>query len=115
MAWRMSSRRAVTLAIALTGQISPSATAAVRVCSSAITSTAIAGTEPDARKSALDSWKVAAEKLGAGYASWRLAADRILKCKIEGGDKFVCMASGRPCIIEQAPNTRELRKNRLDI
>lgn len=115
MAWRMALSWAVTLAVALTGPASPSATAAIRFCSSAVTSTAVAGTELDAKKSALDMWKAEAEKLGAGYASWRLAADRILECKPASGGKIACVARGRPCTIEQAPNTRELRQKRLDI
>jgi hypothetical protein len=91
------------------------ASAAVRLCEASVSSgQVIADKEMDARKGALDAWKAKARQHGEGYASWRLAGDKFLEClpRNEGG--FECIAKGAPCTIEQAPDRRELRKNRID-
>lgn len=92
------------------------ASAAVRLCEAPVSSGQIvADKELDARKGALDAWKAKALEHGEGYTSWRLAADKFVKClpRNEGG--FECIARGSPCTIEQAPDRRHLREKRLGI
>ncbi len=115
MGRRLVSSVPLVLAIALAGQAVPTANAAVRMCGEPITATATADTEMKAKKSALDAWKAGAAKLGTGYDGWRLALDKILACKPGSGSTISCIASAKPCTIEQAPNTRELRSKRLDL
>jgi hypothetical protein len=91
-----------------------SAFAAVRVCQDRILAAASAASEKEAKKAALDKWKEAAKARGEEFASWRLAAGRVLSCSPAPGGGFSCLAQGAPCTIEQAPNTRELRKRRLE-
>ena len=90
--------------------------AAVRLCKDVIsTGRFVADKELDARKAALDAWKAKAMEHGEPYASWQLADEKFLEClpRKEGG--FECMARGAPCTIEQAPDRRHLRDNRLGI
>ncbi|NOT69843.1 MAG: hypothetical protein HOP09_00780 [Hyphomicrobium sp.] len=79
--------------------------AAVRSCGPVVSSEiATAATELDAKKKALDQWRVEALKRGPGFDSWRLAADKSLKCfpKEQG---FECVAFGAPCIVDQTPKS----------
>ena len=83
--------------------ISPAA-AAVRQCGEIISSEIVhAPAELDAKKMAIEQWHTKALKLGAGLESWRLAAEKSLKC-FPKDSGFDCVAFGRPCIIDQAPN-----------
>lgn len=91
------------------------AVAAVRLCQSPVTSGVFAGQdETAARKLALDDWKAKASGFGDGFASWRLAAGKVLECVPGKNGGFECMAHGAPCTIEQAPARRELRAKRID-
>jgi hypothetical protein len=77
--------------------------AAVRQCWPIVSSeVAVAATEIDAKKKALEQWRVEALKLGPGYDSWRLAADKSLKC-FPRDQGYECIALGAPCIVDQAP------------
>jgi hypothetical protein len=97
-------RRASFVAVAVIAVASP-VSAAVRKCGEIISSeVATAATEQDAKKKALDQWHDLALKLGAGFESWRLAADKSLKC-FPKGSSFECVAFGRPCIVDQTPNS----------
>ena len=92
------------------------ATAAVRLCENAVSSGPVVGTtEKAGRKAALAIWKSRALVYGEPYASWRIAADKILKCFSREAGGYECLASARPCTIEQAPGRRELRQKRLGI
>jgi hypothetical protein len=100
----MDLRRAIVATIVSAAVLSPAA-AAVRQCGDIISSEVVrAPTELEAKKIAIDQWHTRALKLGAGVDSWRLAAEKSLKCfpKDQG---FECVAFGRPCIIDQTPNT----------
>jgi hypothetical protein len=90
--------------------------AAVRLCKPLASSGVVAGkTEPEARKGALDAWKALARASGEEYASWRLAADKLLHCLPAKGGGYECMARAAPCTIDQAPGRRELRQKRIGI
>lgn len=92
------------------------AIAAVRLCQPVVSSGLItAPTELEAKKRALDAWKTLAQQHGEPYASWRLAADKLLECLPHKTGGFECLAKGAPCTIEQAPDRRELREKRLDM
>ena len=105
----------VLLAALLVQTGSLPAVAAVRACGEPITGLVSGTNEAAAKKSALDEWRAKAAALGEGYTSWRLAANRFIECKPGSSGKVICVARGAPCTIEQAPATRDLRKNRLDI
>ena len=83
--------------------------AAVRSCGPIVSSDiAAAATELDAKKKALEQWRVAAQKRGPGFDSWRLAADKSLKCFPKDpatGGGFECIAFGAPCIVDQTPKS----------
>ena len=80
--------------------------AAVRQCREIVSSDiASAPSEREAKRQALTQWHVKAAKLGAGFDSWRLAADKALKCFPKAGG-FECVAFGRPCLIQQSPKAR---------
>lgn len=90
--------------------------AAVRICKDLETSGPVFGSnEPTARAAALAIWKSKALVYGEPYSAWRIASDRLLTClpKREGG--YECLASARPCTIEQAPDRRENRQKRFGI
>lgn len=91
------------------------AAAAVRICQPSVSSGPVIGTtEKAARATALALWKSKALTHGEPFASWRIAADKVLKClPREGG--FQCLAVARPCTIEQAPGRRENRQKRIGI
>lgn len=90
--------------------------AAVRLCEAAISVGPVpAASEREARKAALDAWKAKALEYGEGYASWRLAAGKLLKCLPRPGRGFECVARASPCTIEQAPDRRELRRKRIGV
>lgn len=90
--------------------------AAVRLCEASVSSGPVTGTdERAARAAALALWKSKALEHGEPYGSWRIAADKLLKCLPRDGGGYECLASARPCTIEQAPDRRELRKNRIGI
>lgn len=92
------------------------ATAAVRICEATVSSGLVTGSnEMTARAAALGIWKTKALTHGEPYGSWRIAADKILKCLRRQDGNFECIASARPCTIEQAPDRRENRKNRIGI
>lgn len=85
--------------------LSGNASAAVRKCGAIVSSEIwVAPTELEAKKKALGEWRAKAAKLGPSFDSWRLAAEKSLKCfkKTTG---YECVAFGAPCIIDQTPNT----------
>jgi hypothetical protein len=95
---------------------SGAALAAVRLCEASVSSGPVTGTdEQTARAAALALWKSKALEHGEPYSSWRIAADKLLKCLPRDGGGYECLATARPCTIEQAPDRRELRKNRIGI
>jgi putative component of membrane protein insertase Oxa1/YidC/SpoIIIJ protein YidD len=101
------------LATSLAG-LAGNAVAAVRLCEPAVSSGLVtAPTELEAKKNALDAWKAKAAQHGEPYASWRLAADRMLECLPHKNGGFECLATGAPCTIEHAPDRRENRENRF--
>ena len=81
--------------------------AAVRRCADVI---AIAGQERrvvlDARASAIRAWIDQARTLGEGYTAWRLANARDVRCGAGPAGGIQCLATARPCTIEQAPQRR---------
>ena len=95
--------------------LSKTASGAVRVCSPQVAGFASAPTEIEAKREALKAWKSKAAASGANYANWRLSTDRKFTCKQSPALDFHCFAVARPCIIEHAPDTLEMRKNRQDI
>jgi hypothetical protein len=77
--------------------------AAVRQCGGHVASDVVsAKTEFDAKRQAISQWVERAVRGGRASATWRLAADRLLKCA-RNSDHFECVAIGRPCIIVQNP------------
>lgn len=93
---------AVTLLASL--PLATAAGAAVRSCKAPVAGNlSSAPTETLARKAALENWVAKARQHGAGYASWRLAAQKALKCVKGPTGGFDCIAYGAPCIIQQAP------------
>ncbi len=89
--------------------------AAVRICGTEVTGFASAPTEIEARRQALKDWKSKAAAIGENYTNWRISAHRQLTCRPGPAQEVHCFAVARPCIIDQAPNTFELRRNRRDI
>lgn len=90
--------------------------AAVRSCEPHVSSGLVTGTSEDtARAAALAVWKSKALAHGKEYGSWRLAAEKTLACLPRSDGSFECLARAAPCTIEQAPDRRELRKNRIGI
>ena len=85
--------------------MSGSAAAAVRKCGPIVSSEiTIAPTQLEAKKKALDEWRAKAVTLGPSFGSWRLAAEKSLKCfKKQAG--YECVAFGAPCVVDQTPNT----------
>jgi hypothetical protein len=112
-AWRAWVAGACLLAMS---GASGAAVAAVRLCERSVSSGPVTGTdEQTARAAALALWKSKALEHGEPYSSWRIAADKLLKCLPRDGGGYECLATARPCTIEQAPDRRELRKNRIGI
>lgn len=103
----IGSRRTCTrLAVAALFAAALPANAAVRQCGDIVSSEiAIAATELESKKTAIAQWHEKAAKLGSGYDSWRLAADKSLKC-FANGAAFECVAFGRPCTIVQKPKPK---------
>ncbi|MGE3230177.1 MAG: hypothetical protein AB7J30_12145 [Hyphomicrobium sp.] len=102
-------------AIAMLALSADAALSAVRLCEDPVSSGLVDGIDENkARAAALAQWKAKALAHGEGYASWRIAADKLLKC-LPKGDGFQCVAQAKPCTIEQAPDRRELRQKRLGI
>jgi hypothetical protein len=90
--------------------------AAVRVCEQPVSSGIVAApNEKEAHTAALAAWRAQAFQYGEPYASWRLAAGKLLKCLPRPGHGFECLARASPCTIEQAPNRRELRRKRIGV
>jgi hypothetical protein len=90
--------------------------AAVRLCEAPVSSGLVMGSnEQAARAAALALWTSKALEHGEPYGNWRIAVDKLLKCLPRDGGGYECLASARPCTIEQAPDRRELRKNRIGI
>jgi putative component of membrane protein insertase Oxa1/YidC/SpoIIIJ protein YidD len=107
--------RSTVLVLPLAG-FEGTALGAVRLCEPVVSSGLVsAPTELEAKKAALDAWKAKALQHGEPYASWRLAGDRLLECLPHKNGGFECLAKGAPCTIEQAPDRRENRRNRLDM
>lgn len=92
------------LSLLLAGMWVPGkARAAVRMCYAPVSSEIVrAPSEREAKAEALAQWRAKAATLGDGFTSWRLAAQKALKCFKEQG-QFTCVAFGQPCIIEQNP------------
>ncbi len=89
---------------------------AVRLCGALVTSEAF--TAPDelaAKKKALDDWKAKVKPLGEGYTNWVRAADKMLACVPSMSGGYECVARGHPCIIEQAPDRKHLRDERIEM
>lgn len=92
----------LSLALAAIG-LPGTAHAAVRMCYAPVSSEIVrAQSEREAKAEALAQWRAKAATLGDGFTSWRLAAQKALKCFKEQG-QFACVAFGQPCIIEQNP------------
>lgn len=92
------------------------ASAAVRLCGEAVSSGPVKGASEQAAKTdALAAWKKEATRQGEGYSAWRLATGKLLQCLPGKDGGFECLASARPCTIEQAPDRRDNRKNRIGI
>jgi hypothetical protein len=92
------------------------AAAAVRLCKEPVSSGLIVRpTELEARKEAMTAWKAKAMEFGELYAGWGVALDRLFECLPHKDGGFECMATGRPCTIEHAPDRRHLRENRIDM
>jgi hypothetical protein len=90
--------------------------AAVRLCEQPASSGIAPGaTEKEARKAALSAWRAQALQHGEAYASWRLAAGKLLKCLPTKSGGYECVARASPCTIEQAPDRRELRRKRIGV
>ncbi|WP_439541072.1 hypothetical protein [Hyphomicrobium sp.] len=105
---------AVMIVLLMAG--SHSGDAAVRLCEQPVSSGIAPGaTEKEARKAALSAWRAKALQHGEAYASWRLAAGKLLKCLPAKGGGYECVARANPCTIEQAPDRRELRRNRIGV
>lgn len=103
----------VLLAMGLAAIVAP-ASAAVRLCEAAISTGPVRGPNEDtARAAAIAIWKSKALEYGEPYASWRIAAEKIFECLPRKDGGVECLASARPCTIEQAPDRRENRKNRI--
>jgi putative component of membrane protein insertase Oxa1/YidC/SpoIIIJ protein YidD len=103
-------------AVAILAPGSGAALAAVRLCKPTVDGGFVTGdTEMGARKAALDGWKAKALAHGEEYASWRLAADKLLHCLPGKSGGYECIARAAPCTIDQAPARRELRSKRLGI
>ncbi len=103
----------VLLVTGLLASIAP-ASAAVRLCEATISTGPVRGpNEGTARAAAIAIWKSKALEHGEPYGSWRIAAEKIFECLPRKDGGFECLASGRPCTIEQAPDRRENRKNRI--
>lgn len=95
----------------------PPSQAAVRLCEAPISTGPVhAMTERDSRAGALAAWRSATRAAhGERYVSWRLASGKVLKCVPDSPDGFACIARASPCTIEQAPDRRHLRKNRIGV
>ncbi len=94
----------------------PATEAAVRVCKDPVASDLVTdANEVTAKMYALRQWQAKAAALGAGYTSWRLAADKFLQCLPGKGGGFECIARAAPCTIDQAPARRELRDKPFDM
>lgn len=105
----------VTL-IVVSGAVGAPAAAAVRLCKAPVSSGLVTGaSEREARKAALDAWRAKALVDGEPYASWRIAADKLLACEPRKSGGYECLARATPCTIEQAPGRRELRQKRIGI
>jgi hypothetical protein len=92
------------------------AAAAVRLCKEPVSSGAIVRpTEEEARREAMTAWKAKAMEFGEPYSSWRIAIDKMFACVTHKDGGFECVATGAPCTIEQAPDRRHLRENRIDM
>ena len=87
------------------------ARAAVRMCYAPVSSEIVRRqSEREAKTQALAQWRAKAATLGDGFTSWRLAAQKTLKCFKEQG-QFACVAFGQPCIIEQNPKRQPAGKD----
>ena len=107
---------AVALLVAPVAAFDGGAIAAVRLCEAPVSSGLVSGaTEVAARTAALALWRSKALAHGEPYASWRIASDKLLKCLPTDGGGYECLATAKPCTIEQAPARRELRQKRLGI
>lgn len=92
------------------------ARAAVRICEAKVTGSSSGTTELEAKKNALDDWKSKAAAVhGENYTNWRLSSDRQLSCQPNPDSTFRCFATGRPCIIDNAPGTLDIRRKRQEI
>jgi hypothetical protein len=106
----------LSVALLVTGiaAIVAPASAAVRLCEATISTGPVRGPNEDtARAAAIAIWKSKALDHGEPYGSWRIAAEKIFECLPRKDGGFECLASARPCTIEQAPDRRENRKNRI--
>lgn len=98
----MDMRLAIAAALLFAGS-GRASEAAVRHCGAVVSSEIVrAATESDAKKQALDQWRIKALQRGKGFDSWRLAAEKSLKCYPKDG-AFECVAFGAPCIVDQNP------------
>ena len=82
------------------------AQAAVRSCVAPFSGeVARAATETAAKSQALASWTAKAQRVGAGFANWRLADKKVLGCtKAQApATGFECIAYAAPCTITQNP------------
>lgn len=113
---RTSVNTGLLVALAVLGLMGSvaNAQAAVRKCAAFISSDIVRSdiSERDAKTKALAQWQSKAREIGQGYRSWRLAAQKALRCFKEQG-QFACVAIGNPCIIVQNPK-RLQKSNEMD-
>jgi hypothetical protein len=112
----MFSQKVISVSAALCAVFASgdAAQAAVKLCRPSVTSGLIVRpTEFEARKEAMAIWKAKAMEFGEPYSSWRLASERLLHCLPRNDGSFECVANGMPCTVEQAPDRRHLRENRI--
>ncbi len=107
---------ALLLLTAVLGAAPHPSESAVRLCGALVTSEVF--TDPDelaAKKKSLDDWKAKVLPLGETYTNWRIAADKMLACVPGKAGGYECVARGRPCTVEQAPDRKHLRDERIEM
>lgn len=95
---------ATAVAAALVAWLVLPAQAAVRLCQAPVSSgLASDKIEARARAKALVAWAAKARAAGTPAPSWRIAAQKQLRCaKVANGD-YDCIAFAQPCSISQVP------------
>jgi hypothetical protein len=95
---------ALLLATGIAALIVPPTRAAVAECEAELAGKrALATTEIEAKKAALEDWLAKAKAIGPGYTRWQPAYNRRIDCRKEPSGQFQCQAIARPCMIKQVP------------